>query len=416
MIQTVISNGTYRFHLAPLAAEMHRMGCLSALLTGGYPKGIWRQLFRSSPVAGLRRLADRCEDIPDEKVFAFQQTEVLFKSAEILGRIGGVDIQEVWQTRGLHQYARMARKALMMLNFDIYHYRNCFGFESAAWAKENNRITICDHSIGHPYAVAWMRKHEVGHLPASIPPQSLSRLEQNYLDDFTYADHVLVNSNFVKETFIASGFPAEKVSVAWWGVDAKFLTHSDLAMKHDRDEAGNFKLLFSGGFGRRKGAHILMNALEQLADQPWRLTIAGSIEPDVAAQWLLFRQRFGQRINLLGFVSRQMLAREMTRHRVFVFPSLMEGSARVVFEAMASGCFIVTTPHAGSIVEDQQHGILTTPGDPDTLTKALKSVFLGEYDVRSIGVMNASLIRASYRQQQYADRVRQIYETVCNQY
>jgi glycosyltransferase involved in cell wall biosynthesis len=187
-------------------------------------------------------------------------------------------------------------------------------------------------------------------------------------------------------------------------------------MKHDRDGAGNFNLLFSGGFGRRKGAHILMNALEQLADQPWRLTIAGSIEPDVAAQWLMFRQRFGQRINLLGFVSRQMLAREMTSHRVFVFPSLMEGSARVVFEAMASGCFIVTTPHAGSIVEDQQHGLLTTPGDPDTLTKALKAVFLGEYDVRSIGVMNASLIRASYRQQQYANRVRQIYETVCNQY
>ena len=416
MIKTVISNGTYRFHLAPLAAEMHRKGWLKALLTGGYPKGMWRQLFGTAPVAGLRRLADRCEDIPDEKVYAFQQTELLFKSAEMLGRVGGGDLREKWQTRGLHHYAHLARKVLMDLDFDIYHYRNCFGFESAAWAKENNRITICDHSIGHPYAVAWMRKHQAGPLPACIPPQPLSRLEQNYLDDFTHADHLLVNSNFVKETFISAGFPAEKVSVAWWGVDARFLSHADLAMEHETDRADSFSLLFSGGFGRRKGAHILMDALEQLADQPWTLTIAGTVEPDTAEQWGLFRQRFGQRVRLLGFVSRQMLAREMSRHRVFVFPSLMEGSARVIFEAMACGCFIITTPHAGSIVEDQQHGLLTTPGDRFSLMKALTSVFQGEHDVRKIGSMNAALIRDSYRQHQYADRVRQVYETVRNQH
>lgn len=413
-MKTVISNGTYRFHLAPLAAEMHRKGCLSALLTGGYPKGIWRQLFRSAPLAGLRRLADRCEDIPDGKVHAFQETELFFKTAELLGRVAGGNLREAWQTRGLHHYARMARKSLKRLDFDIYHYRNCFGFESASWAKEHDRITICDHSIGHPYAVAWMRNHQYGLLPASIPAQSLSKLEQNYLDDFTYADHVLVNSNFVRDTFIASGFPASKVSVAWWGVDAKFLNNADLALKKSVDRAGSFDLLFGGGFGKRKGAHVLMMALEQLAEYPWTLTIAGMVEADVSEAWELFRARFESRIKLLGFLSRQELAMQMSIHQVFVFPSLMEGSARVVFEAMACGCFIITTLHAGSIVADKEHGLLSTPGDHEDLGRALISVFMKSYDVRTIGNQNASLIRESYRQDQYANRVMEVYETVIN--
>ena len=411
-MRTVISNGTYRFHLAPLAAEMHRMGRLTALLTGGYPKGVWRGLLKGSPVAAMRRLADRCEDIPDERVHAFQRTEILFKGAEWLGRIGGSEMRERWQTGGLHLYARMARKVLSGLDFDIYHYRNCFGFESAAWAQERGRITICDHSIGHPYAVAWMRDHPVGPLPRQIPPQPLSPLEKNYLDDFVHADHILVNSTFVRDTFIASGYAADKVSVAWWGVDARFLADSDAAADAGITKGSRYDLLFCGGFGRRKGADVLMHALGRLSDHPWTLTIAGTVEQDVSEVWEVFRARFGSRLRLPGFLSRATLAAEMTRHRVMVFPSLMEGSARVVFEAMACGCFIVTTPHAGSIVEDGRHGLLTIPGDADTLVRALERVFLGEYDLDGTGQANADLIRASYRQDQYAQQVLRVYETV----
>lgn len=411
-MRTVISNGTYRFHLAPLAAEMHRMGRLEALLTGGYPKGAWRSLLQRSPVAALRRLADRCEDIPDEQVHAFQRTEFLFKGAEWLGRFGGPDLRERWQTGGLHQYARMARKVLSRLDFDIYHYRNCFGFESAAWAQEHGRITICDHSIGHPYAVAWMRNHPVGGLPSRIPPQRLTPLEKNYLDDFAHADHILVNSTFVRDTFIASGYDPEKLSVAWWGVDARFLAFADTAAQSGMTRAGRFDLLFCGGFGRRKGADVLMQALDRLSGHPWTLTIAGSVEQDVSEAWDAFRTRFGSRLRLPGFLSREALAGEMTRHRIMVFPTLMEGSARVVFEAMACGCFIVTTPHAGSIVEDGRHGLLTTPGDADTLVRALERVFLGELDLEGAGSANADLIRTSYRQDQYAQQVLRVYETV----
>ena len=155
-----------------------------------------------------------------------------------------------------------------------------------------------------------------------------------------------------------------------------------------------------------------MEALERLSEYPWKLTIAGSVEQDVSTEWESFHNRFAQRVRCAGFLSRPALAREMSKHRVFVFPSLMEGSARVVFEAMALGCFIITTPHAGSIVEHGQHGLLTTPGDADTLSEALGSVFHADHDLEAVGERNAALIRESYRQDQYAQRVLKVYETV----
>jgi glycosyltransferase involved in cell wall biosynthesis len=99
----------------------------------------------------------------------------------------------------------------------------------------------------------------------------------------------------------------------------------------------------------------------------------------------------------------------MGEHSVFVVPTEMEGSARVVFEALASGCYVVTTPHAGSIVRDGVHGALTAPGDVEGLRSALRTARSGDVDVSGIGASNARLVRESYRQRHYASRVVEVY-------
>ena len=50
-------------------------------------------------------------------------------------------------------------------------------------------------------------------------------------------------------------------------------------------------------------------------------------------------------------------------------PASVEGSARVVFEALAAGCYVITTPNAGSIVKDEVHGALVEPGSADGLPR-----------------------------------------------
>ena len=95
---------------------------------------------------------------------------------------------------------------------------------------------------------------------------------------------------------------------------------------------------------------------------------------------------------------------------VFVFPTLAEGSARVVFEAMAAGCFVVTTANAGSIVEDGVHGRLVAPGDPMALAAALRATAGDRETVARIGRANAALVARDYRQAEYGTRLFELYE------
>jgi hypothetical protein len=41
-MKVLVSNGSYRFHLAPLAVELSRMGILEELLVAGWPLG-WQK-------------------------------------------------------------------------------------------------------------------------------------------------------------------------------------------------------------------------------------------------------------------------------------------------------------------------------------------------------------------------------------
>jgi glycosyltransferase involved in cell wall biosynthesis len=221
-----------------------------------------------------------------------------------------------------------------------------------------------------------------------------------------------VNSDFVKRTFTICGYDPTKLSVVHWGVDARFLEASDHALKRGLPRKPALDLLFCGGFGQRKGALQLMNALALADDMPWTLTIAGGIEADAQPAWADFITRYRHRVRHLGILPREELAGLMAQFRVFVFPTLMEGSARVVFEALASGCFVITTPHAGSVVEDQINGLLLPPGDATLLAEAIRSLATGDRDLDGAGIMNRMLVRTSYRQDQYADKVLRVYEHV----
>lgn len=411
-MRVVVSNGTYRFHLAPLAAELARQGILSALITGAYPKGACMRWLQRSGDARIRRLLDRREDMADGMVLTCDGSEALFKLGDMLFGRHRQQAQQWVHRIAFAAYAKRAARHLRGLDYDIYHYRNCFGGLSAQMAREAGRKTLCDHSIGHPYAVSLIRRRAALQIPDKLDPQPLNILEALYLEDFSHADHYLVNSDFVKATFVAAGIASERVSVVYWGVDQKFLEASDRALAAVGERRPSTDLLFCGGFGERKGAFVLMDALDSLERHPWTLTIAGGIEPEILPRWGQFRQRHSDRVRALGYLDRETLAHSMASHRSFVFPSLMEGSARVVFEAMAAGCHVVTTAHAGSIVEDRVHGRLAAPGSMASLASALEDVFLAGDQLDEIGRSNAELVRDKYRQDQYAARVIDVYSNM----
>ena len=89
----------------------------------------------------------------------------------------------------------------------------------------------------------------------------------------------------------------------------------------------------------------------------------------------------------LGQTPREALLREMSEADVFVFPSLFEGFALVILEAMAAGLPVITTPNTAGpdLIEDGKEGLIVPAGDANALREAMQSLLHNPERARSMG-------------------------------
>jgi glycosyltransferase involved in cell wall biosynthesis len=135
-----------------------------------------------------------------------------------------------------------------------------------------------------------------------------------------------------------------------------------------------FKLLFVGTWIDHKGIYYLSEAFSKVLAQipAARLTIVGSMVPESQVR-LSFPESAQKAIIVRPFATRAEMPGVYADHDVFVLPSLVEGMPLVLLEAMASGMPVVTTESSGmtDLVDDSENGLLTIPGDSDSLAQAI---------------------------------------------
>jgi glycosyltransferase involved in cell wall biosynthesis len=223
------------------------------------------------------------------------------------------------------------------------------------------------------------------------------------------ADFVIVNSCFVKETFHNRGWDNRRVFVAYTGLDDG-LMNSKPTRKLEMNEFDCIHFQFAGEGCLRKGLPDLLRAFLGIEDYPWKLSIVGNIHSHILEEFDDFLH--DERIKLIPYCSRSELLSEMGSTDVFVFPSLAEGSARVVFMAMAMGCYVITTENSGSIVRDGVNGTIVKPGDVTGLRIAIQDVFSNREIINKIGFNNSELIRCKYTQSSYGARIVEIFKEI----
>jgi glycosyltransferase involved in cell wall biosynthesis len=392
--KVVLSNGLHRFHLAVAAAEVARSGCLALLLTGGYPTRRAAQLvaaFRLDRRPRFARMLDRREGIPENLVAPLWGPEVLSQLGSAARSRRAAWLGELFEDAALRAFARGAARRLRRVPADarIYHYRSGFGLASVPRMKKHGVFALCDHSAVHPLSLADL---------VAARSARLARPWKTVLRDLEHADHIVVNSDFVKATFLEHGWEPARVDVIYLGVDDAFLARVPEESTEPED-GRTLRLFFAGAFKRHKGVDTLVAALSRLDDVPWQIEIAGAVEHESHKAHRRFLE--DSRVSVLGTLPRGRLAEAMAASDILVFPTLAEGSARVVFEALACGLYVVTTPNAGSIVEDGVHGALVPPHSPDALADALRRAAADRGALFAIGRRNAALVRKRYRQSDY---------------
>ena len=123
-------------------------------------------------------------------------------------------------------------------------------------ARGNGLAIVTDHSIAHPAFMHQALREEFARFGLAAGYDPRADLWKLVLRDCADADLLLVNSDFVKKTFVEEGYDAKKIRVAYLGVREEFFD-----IKHDYRIDGPVRILFTGNFDIRKGVRLLLEAV-----------------------------------------------------------------------------------------------------------------------------------------------------------
>jgi len=185
------------------------------------------------------------------------------------------------------------------------------------------------------------------------------------------AGHVTVMNEEMRGKVLELGGRPEQVSVMPMGADL-----SGVVPRRERP-GGPLRLLFVGRLVEKKGLRVLLDAL-RLLDTDVSLTVVG----DGPLRAELERQAEGLPVRFVGQLGRSALREAYAEADVVVVPSVpaasgdQDGLPVVLLEAMGTGCAVVASRLAGidEAVRDGVDGVLTPPGDAESLAQALDAL------------------------------------------
>ncbi len=189
------------------------------------------------------------------------------------------------------------------------------------------------------------------------------------------ADYIIVPSSIVKQSLLDAQIPEAKIAVIPFGAPVDYFHPQP---KPDQQ----FRALFVGRLGPRKGAHYLLQAWQDLNLPNSELLCVGFNE--FPSSWLTpYRDSF----RYIPSVPHTTLNQYYSQASVFVFPSLIEGLALVLLEAMACGIPIITTPNAGGtdIITDGVEGFIIPIRDTEALTAKLDWCYTHPEELAEMG-------------------------------
>ena len=139
-------------------------------------------------------------------------------------------------------------------------------------------------------------------------------------------------------------------------------------------------LVSIGSVSKRKNHDGLLEALRQIADLSWRLTIAGSVEDEGLMGSLVERTSandWGDRIQFTGALPDDAIETLLMGADLFVMPSHYEGYGMALMEAVASGLPCVTTDAVPSARQVPAGAIKSVPsGDSEAFGAALRELLI----------------------------------------
>ena len=182
-------------------------------------------------------------------------------------------------------------------------------------------------------------------------------------EELALSNHIVVASEFVRRTLTKAGPLNAGISVAPYGAPP---TCSVKAQPSGSDRP--LKVIFVGMLTQRKGISYLLRAAELLGPKIELTLVGRRVGKSRALDAALRVHRW------IPSLHHADLLQEIGQHDVMVFPSLFEGCALVLLEALSQGVPVITTPNTGAsdFLGDGEDGFIVPIRDVGAVVEKLE--------------------------------------------
>ena len=232
----------------------------------------------------------------------------------------------------------------------------------------------------------------------SWPDQHFERLCQ----EPTLANGWVVASSYSAQTLSDNGIARDKIHVVPYGVDTG-------AFKKRRSHPNPnkpFRVIFIGSLIQRKGLSYLLDAVKQLNSRNIEVVLCGrgTVDTDLIDHYKALN------IEVKIGLPRDELVELIHGCDVFVLPSLVEGFAHVIVEAMACGLPIITTENTcgPDVIVEGEHGFIVPIRDATAIARHLQWGLDNRAQLAAMGD-NAAQQAQQFTWQRFREGVRKAY-------
>ncbi len=260
----------------------------------------------------------------------------------------------LWQDHGFDRWAGRHLEAC-----DFVHGMPGQCREIFRAAKRLGVKTVLNHATGP--VRDWVRIMEPEYTRVGLRLTDVCPYDEEYFaredEEYALADWHCAASSVVREQLVARDLPRERIMVVPYGAELEIF-HAE-----ETEPAREFRIVFAGQVGLRKGLRNLLDALTGAGRESWRVDFYGAVADEARRD--LADYRGAVPLHFHGAVSQTTLAAAMRSSSVLVLPSLEEGFGLVVPQALSCGlpCIVSDAVGGKDLVRHHDNGSVVAAGD-----------------------------------------------------
>ncbi len=251
------------------------------------------------------------------------------------------------------------RKIKKDLPFDVIHIFSGVALNILCYAKDHKIFNQLIRGSAHIETQTALLISEAKRSGGSvdIPSNWMRRREKA---EYELADKIVVLSQFSLKSFIEQEGRQflKKIDVQPLGTDKLMFEPEPSVIEYriQRVLSGKkLKVLMAGGLSAQKGAADFIEAAACLADE-MEFSFVGSAE----SEWQARCREKAPKLKLIARVPQQQLPLIYAEHDIFYFPTIQDGFAAVIAQALASGLCVIASENSAApdFLDDGNNGFV----------------------------------------------------------